>query len=203
MRRKGGFSFIEILFLIGIGVLLMVVLLPVFSSAKKRGRTTQCISNLRQIGMALNLYAQDNDEFMPPWMNRRHGEDGKTSVFDDPKALYDSLFFKTREPGIFYCGSDTYAGKDVDVFGVNHEYSSYFFNFRSGKGMAMLSGVYSGGKLVIPPGAFPIVRDANNSNSMETVGGQPAVGCRHADTVNVLYLDWHVESERVTSPEKS
>lgn len=203
MRRRSGFSFIEILFLIGIGVLLLVVILPVFSSAKKKGQKTQCMSNLRQIGLALQMYGEDNDELMPPYLNRRHDEHGRVSDYDDPKALYDSLAFKTREPGIFYCGADLYACEDIDVFGVNHRFSSYFYNFRSGQGTAMIGGVYKGGALVIPPSAFPIVRDANDANSTEMARGQPAIGCRHLGTVNVLYLDWHAGSERVASPDKN
>lgn len=203
MRRRGGFSFIEILFIIGIGVLLLVVILPVFSAAKKKGRKTQCISNLRQIGLALQMYGEDNDELMPPWMNRRHDEDGKSFAHDNPKALYECLVYKTREPGIFYCGSDLYAGEDISVFGVNHKYSSYFYNFRPAEGTPMIGGVYKGGVLIIPPSAFPLVRDANNTNSAEILRGQPAIGCRHLGAVNVLYLDWHVEPVSVASPEKS
>ena len=202
MRRRGGFTFLEILFLIGIGVLLMVIMLPVFSAAKKKGRKTQCLSNLRQLGMALQLYSQDNDELMPPYLNRLHDDDGKTSDWDNPRALYESLIFKTREPGIFYCGSDLYAGEDVNVFGVNHKYSSFFYNFRT-NGTIQVGGVYRGGKLIIPPADYPLVRDSNNSETAEIVKGQHAIGCRHLGSVNVLYLDWHVDSERVTSPDKS
>ena len=203
MRRRSGFTFLEILFIIGIGVLLMVIMLPVFSAAKKKGRKTQCLSNLRQIGMALQMYAEDNDEQMPPYLNRTHDGKGKKSGSDDPKGLYDSLVYKTREPGIFYCGSDLYAAKDVDVFGVNHRYSSYFYNFKPPDGMVLISGLYRGGKLMIPPSAYPAVRDANSTDSIELVEGHPAIGCRHLGSLNVLYLDWHVDSERVTTPDRS
>jgi len=203
MRRRLGFTFIEILFIIGIGVLLMVILMPVFSAAKKKGRKTECISNLRQIGLALQMYGEDNDALMPPWMNRRHDGDGKTSEWDDPKTLHECLFSRDREPGIFYCGSDLYAGEDIDVFGVNHKYSSYFYDFRPSDGSPMIGGLYKGGRLIIPPSDYPLVRDANNTESTETVKGQRAIGCRHLEKVNVLYLDWHVDSERVTAPDKS
>lgn len=206
MRQRGGFTFLEILFIVGIGVLLMVIMLPVFSAAKKKGRKAQCMSNLRQIGFALQLYAQDNDELLPHWMNRRHDAEGEKSEQDDPQALYDSLVFKAREPGIFYCAADFYAGEDIDVFGVNHKYSSYFYNFKqpgSPGGTVMVGGVYKGGRLFIPPADYPLVRDANNVESMEMVKGKRAIGCRHLGAVNVLYLDWHADSERVASPDKS
>lgn len=63
--RYGGraaFTLIELLVVIGIIAVIAAILFPVFASIRERGRRTQCLSNERQIGMAILQYAGDNNE---------------------------------------------------------------------------------------------------------------------------------------------
>lgn len=62
---RRGFTLIELLVVIAIIAVLAAVLFPVFSRAREKARQTACTSNLRQIGTAFALYAQDNDELLP------------------------------------------------------------------------------------------------------------------------------------------
>lgn len=65
MRKQRAFSLPEMLIVVGIIWLLAALLFPVFSSARKRSYETVCTSQLRQIGMAIQIYVNDHDEEYP------------------------------------------------------------------------------------------------------------------------------------------
>jgi prepilin-type N-terminal cleavage/methylation domain-containing protein len=64
-RRLNGFTLVELLVVIGIIALLIAVLMPALSNARKQAVRTQCASNLRQLGMALRIYAAENKDAFP------------------------------------------------------------------------------------------------------------------------------------------
>ncbi len=67
MKRKEGFTLIELLVVIAIIAILAAILFPVFSAAREKARQATCISNLKQIGQAMLMYANDYDEVFVTW----------------------------------------------------------------------------------------------------------------------------------------
>ena len=59
-QSSNGFTLIELLVVIAIIAILAAILFPVFAKARERARTSNCLSNLRQISLANVQYLQDN-----------------------------------------------------------------------------------------------------------------------------------------------
>ncbi|HEX8913591.1 MAG TPA: type II secretion system protein [Humisphaera sp.] len=90
--RRRGFTLVELLVVIGIIALLMSILLPTLGRVKEQANAIKCGSNLRQVGLAFVMYANDNGGKLPPRnASRSDGPTGKTS---------DWIFWQTgRELG--------------------------------------------------------------------------------------------------------
>src|SRR5437660_12674270 len=63
--KRSGFTLIELLVVIAIIATVAAILFPVFAQAREKARQATCQSNLKQIGLAALMYAQDYDETMP------------------------------------------------------------------------------------------------------------------------------------------
>jgi prepilin-type N-terminal cleavage/methylation domain-containing protein/prepilin-type processing-associated H-X9-DG protein len=73
-RRRNGFTLIELLVVISILGLIAAILFPMFAQGRAKGRQTYCLGNLRQLGAAMRLYAEDHDQLFPPALGRESDE---------------------------------------------------------------------------------------------------------------------------------
>jgi prepilin-type N-terminal cleavage/methylation domain-containing protein len=67
---RRGFTLIELLVVIAIIAILAAILFPVFAHAREKARQTSCLSNLRQLGTAMTMYAEDSDGLFAPAVAR-------------------------------------------------------------------------------------------------------------------------------------
>jgi len=63
--KRHGFTLIELLVVIAIIAILAAILFPVFAQAREKARQISCVSNMKQVGLAVLQYVQDNDERYP------------------------------------------------------------------------------------------------------------------------------------------
>jgi prepilin-type N-terminal cleavage/methylation domain-containing protein/prepilin-type processing-associated H-X9-DG protein len=93
-RSYSGFTLIELLVVVAIIALLASILFPVFGRARETARRTSCISNLKQVGLAVEQYKQDYNRFL----------DNEQTLVGCPSAV---LFPYTKSKQIWVCPSDT------------------------------------------------------------------------------------------------
>jgi len=106
--RNRGFTLIELLVVIAIIAILAAILFPVFAQARESARKTQCLSNTKQIGLAVMQYVQDYDElFFPhPWPGGCPETGYFTNNPNHPRQHWTTMIFPyTKNDGIFDCPS--------------------------------------------------------------------------------------------------
>ncbi len=95
MKRKA-FTLIELLVVIAIIAILAAILFPVFAQAKEAAKKASCISNLKQLTLAVNMYGADYDDVMPLHVY----PEGSASV-----SVFDAIYPYSKNKDIFQCTS--------------------------------------------------------------------------------------------------
>lgn len=177
-----GFTLIELLVVIAIIGILAGILLPVLSRARESARSTQCASNVKQIGMGLIMYANENSEAFP------------SSTADAMLSL--NLLFPNyiSDQRVFKCPSDTFVTAATNALvAVNTKFTknqcSYGYDYTHTQAddadVAILADRPSNTAGNLPTSA----NSPNHGGTVKPAGTADVAGRGQ----NVLYLDGHVE----------
>jgi prepilin-type N-terminal cleavage/methylation domain-containing protein/prepilin-type processing-associated H-X9-DG protein len=218
---KRGFTLAELMIVIAIVYILVAILFPVFGTAREQARKTSCLSNCKQIGMAMQMYAQDYDEKLPGWDNpQAHPLAHQWNWAIIVPLLSDYV----RSDQIWTCPSApktlSFArGPEGKEIYVHYGYNEYLYNTRhvvppyyAGKwnSLAALEGTKAGVAniaIVADSAAAGVFNDWGTFDGIQIKGDPPGFGIhrikyanglfppspRHSDAgANIVFADGHV-----------
>jgi prepilin-type N-terminal cleavage/methylation domain-containing protein/prepilin-type processing-associated H-X9-DG protein len=137
---RDGFTLIELLVVIAIIAILAAMLLPALAKAKLKATQASCLSNQKQIAIAFNMYATDNNDRMvsygkaggfwdptvfgvtAPWTTAASQSQALQMVQDTLKSANNPLFPTAPNPGVYHCPGDVRIRNKV---GSGWAYDSY------------------------------------------------------------------------------
>ena len=150
MRRRAGFTLLELLTVIATIGVLAAILLPALARAREAARRASCMSNLSQLSMAFWLYAEEHDRAFP-WS----GGDGNAECL---RTLHGGY---VGDVDVFVCPSDTNPASAAveEQEGDGLVIASTLFDEPSYRGSYDYFGAYTNAPLVAPamPGGIPQV----------------------------------------------
>jgi len=128
MHRKSGFTLIELLVVIAIIAILAAILFPVFAKVREKARQTACLSNMKQLGLALTQYTQDNDETFPSGMFQNRGPGANAGC-----GWAGQIYPYVKSVAVFRCPDDstsanTSTRQAVMSYAMNQNFNSTIGN---------------------------------------------------------------------------
>ncbi|AHF89123.1 N-terminal cleavage protein [Opitutaceae bacterium TAV5] len=195
------FTLIELLTVIAIIGILAAIIIPTVGKVRETARAAQCLSNIRQIAMALNLYADDNKDLFPTTGN---SDWVKPSSVANPPGIFDYLrpgTTSTQFWNYYWTASVRFKGTPLccPAFEsrdpVPYSYGLNELLTEQTPGKKIGSSNYASRAKISTPSQAMLVIEANKLNVKVPGSGngeEPAVTPRHGSQLNLAYVDAHV-----------
>ena len=194
-----GFTLIELLVVVAIIAILAGLLLPALSSARDKGNTSRCAANLRQLGTALALYADDANESLPE--SGGYVRWGDTDAGTGLPSWLEQLIPYAKVKSVYHCPVDnrsdfSYFNGDRAAYIVANTFASVSRKRINYTPQFVLSGD-TGGDMAGGGQFSP--DDADKDDYTQNCIGGPSGGAtwmtwqRHAAGQNVLFADGHAK----------
>ncbi len=157
-NRAQAFTLIELLVVIAIIAILAAILFPVFAQAKEAAKRTTCLSNAKQVGLAMQMYMGDADDVTPTIMGARGGN--KSYEIDwyvqlSPYVKSFQMFFcPDRTEWQFYNGDSCSDDNGGGAFNTTGKCPGYGYNwaFASFMGSGLTGGRVNTSQWKVDPG---------------------------------------------------
>jgi prepilin-type N-terminal cleavage/methylation domain-containing protein len=180
-RNTHGFTLIELLVVIAIIAILAALLLPVLAKAKESAKRAACLSNLRQLGIGMNLYATQNDDTVVPvrW-DGGQWIPGCLNIGQTKAAKNAGLQFLTNGPSVWLCPSRVNAAGLLPYFDtgnqqwiIGYSYLGGMTTWNTGVGART---AHSPIKLSSAKAYWVLAADENVRDQANGWGGESALG---------------------------
>jgi prepilin-type N-terminal cleavage/methylation domain-containing protein/prepilin-type processing-associated H-X9-DG protein len=200
--RRNGFTLIELLVVIAIIAILAAILFPVFSRAREKARQTSCLSNLKQLSMAVIMYSTDQDGMMPwqqeyvlwdnygslgmlPWMQVVEPYTKNTQIYRCPSGPANTLTHYSFNQNAM----------SIAASWANPAYGAYTIDSPQDPSATVML-FDSGGQLTT--WADAAASDADPTNENQIITGSTTADIyslsfpgRHNDGNNIAFMDGH------------